>query len=68
MSFGFGGQRLVASSIKMEGGIGKVPDGARRKRIEEMGTVPSRHLVQNEEDRYGAAAKGNFVGLKAGLV
>lgn len=59
---------MVASSIKMEGGVGKAPDGARRKRIEEMGTVSSRHLVQNAEDRYGAAAKGSFVGLKAGLV
>lgn len=59
---------MVASSIKMQGEVGKAPDGARRRRMEEMGTVLSRHLVQNEEDRYGAAAKGNFVGLKAGLV
>lgn len=59
---------MVASSVKMEGGVGKAPDGARRKKIEEMGTVPSRHLVQNEEDRYGVAAKGSFVGLKASLV
>lgn len=47
---------LMATSAKMEGGVGKKPDGASRRR-EEM-TALSRHLVENEEERYGAVTEG----------
>lgn len=50
---------LVATSAKMKGEVGKKPDGARRRRREEM-TALSRHLVENQEDRYGVVTKGIF--------